>query len=290
MRFKLAVALVAMVCFGFTAQAFAAPIGDTFTYQGRLDHGGTAVTVPQDLEFRLFDAAANGSEIGGVNALNGVVVTNGLFTVPLSFGVGAFGNEARYLEIRVRPSGSGVAHTVLTPRQPITPAPVALSVAASGVDTASIKDGAITGAKVEDGAINRAKLSADFTPIMVAKSSFSQRVLSNEPVNFDTLVKNAGFSGFLINFSPTQSGYYMVSVSLSMSQFAFPDSTASVNLYRNGVKVHTFGTLSVPNPLNSETWLDLGAGDQVSIYLETTTGPSIIDLAAGAQLRIVRLD
>lgn len=102
-----------------------APVGAGFTYQGYLDNNGSPANGVYDFEFRLYDADAGGLQIGSTVALNAVLVQNGLFTVQLNFGVGAFGQNARWLAVSVRPSGGG-AFTALSPRQELTPAPYAL--------------------------------------------------------------------------------------------------------------------------------------------------------------------
>jgi hypothetical protein len=56
----------------------------------------------------------------------GVAVDDGVFSVELDFGLAAFSNGPRWLEIDVRsPAGAG-AYTNLSPRQPVTAAPLAL--------------------------------------------------------------------------------------------------------------------------------------------------------------------
>ncbi len=100
-------------------------VGTDFTYQGRLSTGNTAANGGHDFQFRLFDAESGGNLIGAaVDTLN-VNVTNGAFTVQLDFGAEAFPGAPRWLEIAVRPAGSGDLET-LAPRQPLTPVPYAI--------------------------------------------------------------------------------------------------------------------------------------------------------------------
>jgi hypothetical protein len=108
----------------FAPRALAqAPAGTAFTYQGRLDSSGAAMTGNADFEFRLFDAPSGGTQVGAVQILANLPVDKGLFGANLDFGPEAFRGEARYLEIAVRsPAGSG-SFTTLLPRQAITPAP-----------------------------------------------------------------------------------------------------------------------------------------------------------------------
>jgi hypothetical protein len=104
--------------------AGAQPIGTAFTYQGRLTDGTTPPTASYDFEFRLFDLASGGAQVGPLVTRNGVAVTDGLFTVSLDFPA-AFAGSKRWLEIRVRPAGSG-SFQPLTPRQELTPSPHAM--------------------------------------------------------------------------------------------------------------------------------------------------------------------
>jgi len=108
-----------------------AALGTAFTYQGQLKRDGHPVTDTCDFRFTLYDAPSGGNQVGPMQAETGVAVTNGLFTVSLDFGSGAFQGDPRWLEVAVRcPAGSG-SYRVLTPRQPITPAPYALFSAAA---------------------------------------------------------------------------------------------------------------------------------------------------------------
>ena len=101
-------------------------VGSGFTYQGRLDDGGSAASGLYDFQFRLYDAPAAGTQINNTLSINAVSVGNGLFTVQLDFGADAFGGGARWLQIGVRQAGGG-AFTTLSPRQALTPSPSALS-------------------------------------------------------------------------------------------------------------------------------------------------------------------
>lgn len=117
--------LLSLLFAGLVAlEAFAQ--GTAFTFQGRLNDGAAPATGHYDLRFTLQDAATAGSQIAGPLTLVPVGVTNGLFTVRLDFGLGVFNGAARWVQIGVRTNGSAVAHTVLSPRQPVTAAPYAV--------------------------------------------------------------------------------------------------------------------------------------------------------------------
>jgi hypothetical protein len=101
-----------------------AALTTTFTYQGALSNGGQPATGAYDFRFRLFDAAANGAQVGANVDVGDVAVTDGIFTVQLSFG-DVFYNTALYLEIGVRPGAENGNYTTLAPRQRLTAAPYA---------------------------------------------------------------------------------------------------------------------------------------------------------------------
>ena len=102
-------------------------VGSGFTYQGYLTDGGSPANGTYDFEFRLYDDPDTGTQVGSTVTVDDKTVTDGLFMVELDFGSGAFNGEARYLEIGVRPGGSTGAYTTLSPRQPLTATPFALS-------------------------------------------------------------------------------------------------------------------------------------------------------------------
>lgn len=134
--------------------AGAATLGTAFTYQGRLNDGGSAASGSYDLRFELFTLSAGGVPTATVTNLN-VAVSNGLFTTAVDFGAGIFNGTAYWLELASRTNGGG-AFTVLVPRQELTPSPHAIYASGAG-----IADGAVTSAKILDGTIANADLGAN---------------------------------------------------------------------------------------------------------------------------------
>ncbi|HZW11420.1 MAG TPA: hypothetical protein VFF69_16065 [Phycisphaerales bacterium] len=108
--------------------AFAQPTA--FTYQGRLTSGGAPASGLHDFRFKLFDAATGGGQVGATLCANNISVENGLFTTALDFGQQFVTPSGRFLEIFVRadngsPCTDDFGYVLLTPRQPLTAAPLA---------------------------------------------------------------------------------------------------------------------------------------------------------------------
>ena len=109
--------------------ALATVYPNSFTYQGQLRANGALVNGTCDFEFSLYDSASGGTLIDVPHTVNAVQVTNGLFTInDLFFAEWAFYGQLRWLSIGVKcPAGTPGAYTYLSPRQPLTGAPLALS-------------------------------------------------------------------------------------------------------------------------------------------------------------------
>src|SRR5215471_2554324 len=125
--------LLALCISSAAAAAFAQ--STAFTYQGRLQDGGSPATGNYDFQFTLWDALSGGSQQPPSSpitvSLTSVPVTGGVFTVQLDFGAAAFPGANRWLEINVRAVGAG-SFTTLSPRQPIASTPYAVRSASSG--------------------------------------------------------------------------------------------------------------------------------------------------------------
>ena len=107
-----------------------------FTYQGRFTDGGTAANGTYEMQFKLFDGASN--QVGSTITNAAIVVSDGVFTVQLDYGNAAFSGADRFLEIGVRPAGSGNSFTVLAPRQQLTSAVYAIRAgSATAADSAT---------------------------------------------------------------------------------------------------------------------------------------------------------
>lgn len=103
------------LCLSWISPAHA---GSSITYQGQLqDSSGPVTDDSMAMSFALFDDESDGSQVGDTVSLTSINVVDGLFQVELDFG-SVFDGSSLFLEVSV--SGQP-----LTPRQPITPAPMA---------------------------------------------------------------------------------------------------------------------------------------------------------------------
>jgi hypothetical protein len=119
--------LAVLACSAFVALMTLACVhaqGTVFTYQGFLKVSGNPANANYDFQFSLWTADSGGTQIGATLTLTSVPVQNGLFTVSLDFG-NVWDGSDRYLQIAVRPAGSG-SYTTLSPRVKINPTPYAI--------------------------------------------------------------------------------------------------------------------------------------------------------------------
>ena len=120
--------------------------GTAFTYQGRLNSGGSPANGTYDLQFTIYDSTNQpGTVIAGPLTNSATAVSNGLFTVTLDFGANVFTGPDRWLESAVRTNGGG-AFAALSPRQKLTATPYAVTAAnVTGVIPGSALSGIYSG-------------------------------------------------------------------------------------------------------------------------------------------------
>jgi hypothetical protein len=122
-----------MVCLAKVSEA--APMGTTFTYQGRLLDANNVANGLYDFEFELYDAPSDGNQLGSTIDINDLDVIDGYFTVELDFGSSVFDGNSVWLETTVA-HADGSDPCTLSPRQELTPVPYALQTRGIFVDDA----------------------------------------------------------------------------------------------------------------------------------------------------------
>jgi hypothetical protein len=97
-----------------------------FNFQGRLNDGSVPANGRYDLQFKLFDMIAGGTQIGPTLDRPNAMLVNGVFSTPLDFGTSAFSGSERFLEILVRRNGSPNGYVILGARQQLLSVPFAV--------------------------------------------------------------------------------------------------------------------------------------------------------------------
>ena len=97
--------------------------GSAFTYQGRLNDGGSPANGKYDFRFRLASDPQGNNYVGPAVLISGVQVTSGLFLATLDFG-SVFTGSNYWLEVDVRTNGAS-GYSTLSPLQPVSSVPYA---------------------------------------------------------------------------------------------------------------------------------------------------------------------
>jgi hypothetical protein len=134
--------------------------GTAFTYQGRLNNGGTAAAGSYDFRFRLAADNLGNDYVGSAFLTNGVPVTNGLFTTAMDFGANIFTGSNYWLEVDVRTNGAG-GYTTLFPLQAVTPAPYAIYAGTANTVVGSISNSALPSSANFSGTITASALAGN---------------------------------------------------------------------------------------------------------------------------------
>jgi hypothetical protein len=203
---SLAAALAA--CLGTTA-ASAAPLTSAFTYQGRLSASGQPANGAFDLRFSVFDGGRTTTPLAPAVALEDVVVTNGVFSVPLDFGFAVADGQRLFLALEVREGASTGAYTALNPRHELTPGVYALHaveaqqalVAGPGsVDSASVVDGALTAADLGAGSVGAAEIASQAVDSdRIADNSVDSTDIENSTITYFDIAGNTITSGNILD-------------------------------------------------------------------------------------------
>lgn len=244
------------LCGGTYAQTAA------FTYQGRLNDGGSPATGIYDVRFAIYDAASAGTQQGNLltNAATGI--TNAVFTVSLDFGAAVFDGSDRWLELSVRTNGAS-SFTPLIPRQKITAAPYAI--------TASNLTGNLPAAQVT-GPIANGQLASSSVTISPGTGLSGGGTVA---LGGTTTLNNAGVLSVTASAPLSSSGGQNPTLSLSG-----PVDAATLG----GQGASNFWQSGGNNVLNGQFLgstnnqpLDLHANNQRALRLEPTTGtPNVL--------------
>jgi len=124
----------------FSAAGLCSAQTTEFAYQGKLTTNFNPANGTYQMEFKLFDAAAGGNQIGATISNGSVSVSQGAYTVYLDFGAQVFSGADRFVEAAARKSASD-PYTIISPRQKVTSAPY--SIKSKTAETATIATSAV---------------------------------------------------------------------------------------------------------------------------------------------------
>jgi hypothetical protein len=107
-----------------------------FKYQGSLTDSGDPANGTYEMQFKLFDAASGGNQIGTTLVDLPVTINNGIFSVLLDFQAAAFSGSNRWLEVSIRHNAKE-SYITLNPRELIVSTPYSVkTLSATGADIA----------------------------------------------------------------------------------------------------------------------------------------------------------
>lgn len=162
-----------------------------FKYQGKLTDAGAPQATYQ-MQFKLFDAASGGSQIGSTVENSSVSVADGVFSVSLDFGANAFAGADRFLEIAVRRS-AGESYVTLNPRQHIASSPYSIRTLSAQQADLSLDSNKL-------GGIN----ASEYVTNASVGSSFIRNGTTQQTANFNISGNGifGGFAGFRTGINP----------------------------------------------------------------------------------------
>ena len=166
-----------------------------FTYQGRLNTGGSAAGGTYDFTFALYNNnSPSTGQVGSTLTNLGVSVSGGLFTVTLDFGANYPGAN-RWLAIAVRTNGTG-GFTALSPLQPLTPTPYAIYAPnAATAATANGFSGSLAGDVTGTQSATAVTTVGGQTAASVASGASAANAATSAPTG-NALVKRDGTGSF----------------------------------------------------------------------------------------------
>ncbi len=263
--------LLMLVAFGFLLFASSAAEAQTtsFTYQGRLTDGGAPANNNYDLQFTLWNAAVGGTQqpqpAPATLTKTNVAVTGGVFSVSLDFGVNAFPGADRFLEVGVRPGGSGGAFTILAPRQQISSTPYALrtlnATAADSLSNACV--GCVRDAQISS--VAASKLTGTIPPSSLpAGGSFIQNTTALQ-ANANFNISGNGIVGGNVGIG-TQSPDHRLEVQTPLGSFGFVHSTPrNILLGVRSIKVGSFAGTDSSGAVGG--WLGTLSNDPLHFFV-----------------------
>lgn len=226
-----------------------------FNYQGKLSDAGNPANGNYQMQFALFDALANGNQVGATVSISDVAVSQGIFAVPLDFGAGAFPGADRFLEISVR-RNANENYVTLSPREQINTTPQAIR---------------SRSAETADNAVQLGGVAASEYPTTQSISNTFINNGNNSPSNLGGAPQDASFN---------ISGDGIIGGSLAVGTAA-PEAGVKLDVTGNSVFRTANGDIKVGTP-NGETGITFNGTNRADLRFDGT----FFRLAAGNGLSV----
>jgi hypothetical protein len=251
-----------------------------FTYQGQLRDGGTNANGTYTMTFKLYDALNGGGQIGS-SITTSTTLANGLFSVNLDFGAGAFNGTGRWLDITAQ-SGTDAPET-LTPRVQVLPAPYALFAAVA----ATVTNGAIMNAQLAGNAVNTTNIQNNaITTMQIAAGAVTTAQIANGVVTDAKIdsVSGSKVSGAVASAtfatsagSATTAGSATIAGTATLANSVAADSIATASLQDGAVTAAKIASGQVVKSLNGLTdFVTLASAGVPNIQVFISSGTFVV--------------
>ncbi|HEX8367910.1 MAG TPA: tail fiber domain-containing protein [Pyrinomonadaceae bacterium] len=188
---KLHTVLILLVLL-FVAAGSAFGQTSVINYQGRLSETSVVENGDYQFQFKLYDAAEGGNQIGSTVELK-TLVTNGVFSTGLDFGEKAFNGEDRYLEISIRKTENDAYAPLTRAREKVNSVPYAIK---ANTATTAENVGGQTSTDISNSvrAVNNAT-SNNVGGAIVKRDDNGQIAVSGVVFPDGTVLKSGSFTG-----------------------------------------------------------------------------------------------
>jgi hypothetical protein len=170
--------VIATLCFWVTADAQTT----LFRFETKLPNSVTPATGFFQMQFKLFDAATGGTQIGASNAVSAVDVQNRSLSVWLDFGGAAFPGADRYVEIDYR-RFNHEPFTTLAMRERVLSVPYAIRSLTSGTADNALNLNGVPAADFVQ--TDDPRLSDDRNPLPGSEHYIQNMATQQSPANFN---------------------------------------------------------------------------------------------------------
>ncbi len=270
--------------------------GTAFTYQGRLLTTNGPASGTYNLQFSLFNVPTSGSSVAGPVTTNGVVITNGLFTVTIDFGGSPWNGENNWLQVAVETNG-GANFTNVSPRQELTPTPYAIfaeganatglsgTVPAGDLNLSGVSGSGLVGlsaSQLTTGTVPDARLAADvaFTDANQTFTGLNNFTTGTNAgrltVTGNTGIDTSLFTGLGFQYSAgSGQGAIMSSFNDGLGFLSFYTKQGSGFPVQEQMRLDRWGGLRLDQQNNNNGVLDNGTTNGVGLIFGINSGEGI---------------